>query len=86
MSDSHHSVQAPAVTAGHLVNKPAPNTPYFTPLQNPRAGTAILAEGKKDVPKLFRPLKIRGLVRSCDCGTTSERTLMKDRPSKTELC
>lgn len=64
MSTSHHNVQAPAVTEGHLVNKAAPNTPYFTPLQNPPAGTALLSEGKKDVPKLFRPLKLRGLVRS----------------------
>lgn len=62
MSDSHHSVQQPAVTAGHHINKAAPGTPYFTPLQSPPAGTALLSEEKKDVPKLFRPLKLRGLV------------------------
>ncbi|WYZ43346.1 hypothetical protein EsH8_VI_001045 [Colletotrichum jinshuiense] len=43
-------------------NRAAPGIPYFTPLQDPPAGTALLAEGQKDVPKLFRPLKLRGLV------------------------
>ncbi|SMQ49684.1 unnamed protein product [Zymoseptoria tritici ST99CH_3D7] len=50
-------------TPAHLVNRPAPNTSYFTPLQDPPAGTALVEDGKKDaVPKLFRPLKIRGLT------------------------
>jgi len=51
-----------AETGPILVNEPAPGFPYFTPLQSPPAGTALLDEGKRDVPKLFRPLKIRGVL------------------------
>lgn len=61
MSTSHHNVQEPSGAEGSIVNRPAPNTPYFTPLQDPPAGTALVADGEK-VPKLFQPLKLRGLV------------------------
>ncbi|TFK30974.1 hypothetical protein BDQ12DRAFT_403634, partial [Crucibulum laeve] len=43
-------------------NVPAPNVSYFTPLQNPPAGTAANPQPDgKAIPNLFRPLKIRGL-------------------------
>lgn len=46
-----------------LPNVAAKGIPYFTPAQNPPAGTALdpQADGKP-VPKLFQPLKIRGMV------------------------
>jgi len=43
------------------VNGGAEGISYFTPAQNPPAGTANVAEGAH-VPKLFRPLKIRGMA------------------------
>lgn len=39
-------------------NEPAPNTPYFTPIQNPPAGTAL----SENPPTLFTPLKIRDVT------------------------
>ncbi|KAK4902747.1 NADH-dependent flavin oxidoreductase [Elasticomyces elasticus] len=45
-----------------LANKAAPGVPYFTPLQEIPAGTALITDGKTVVPKLFQPLKIRGLT------------------------
>ncbi|GJC85527.1 NADPH dehydrogenase afvA [Colletotrichum liriopes] len=62
MSTTHHNIQEKPDTPDHNVNEPAPGIPYFTPKQDPPAGTALLPEGQKDVPKLFRPLKLRGLV------------------------
>ncbi|KXT08809.1 hypothetical protein AC579_8273 [Pseudocercospora musae] len=63
MSTSHHNIsEKPAFTADHHKNLASPAVPYFTPLQDPPAGTALLVDGQKDVPKLFRPLKLRGLT------------------------
>lgn len=64
MSTSHHNVaDRPKVTPSEIfVNKPAPKISFFTPQQDPPAGTALLADGQKDVPKLFRPLQLRGLT------------------------
>jgi len=43
-------------------NDPAPNVPYFTPAQFPASGTALNPQPDgKPVPKLFQPIKIRGL-------------------------
>ncbi|RDB27989.1 NADPH dehydrogenase afvA [Hypsizygus marmoreus] len=43
-------------------NIPAPNVPYFTPAQVPPAGTAANPQPDgKPIPKLFQPLKIRGV-------------------------
>ncbi|KAF8195997.1 NADPH dehydrogenase [Pholiota molesta] len=43
-------------------NVGAPNTPYFTPIQNPPAGTALDPQPDgKPIPKLFQPLRIRGV-------------------------
>lgn len=64
MSTSHHNTtDKPAQKqADDLVNHAAPGISYFTPLQDPPAGTAFLDEGKEDVPKLFKPIKIRGVT------------------------
>ncbi|KAH9474971.1 NADH:flavin oxidoreductase [Psilocybe cubensis] len=44
------------------VNTPAPGAPFYTPYQNPAAGTAVVPQASgKAIPKLFQPLKIRGL-------------------------
>jgi len=43
-------------------NYPAEGVSFFTPHQPLRAGTAIVADSDgKPVPKLFQPLKIRGI-------------------------
>jgi len=59
---SHHAVEADIKEEPHNVNKAAPGIPYFTPAQDPPAGTALVTEETKSVPKLFKPLKIRGLT------------------------
>ncbi|KAJ3509705.1 hypothetical protein NLJ89_g5070 [Agrocybe chaxingu] len=44
------------------INPPAPGISYFTPKQSPPAGTAINPQKSgKPIPKLFQPLKIRGV-------------------------
>ena len=44
------------------VNAPAPGISYFTPEQNPPAGAAVDPQPDgKPIPKLFQPLKIRGV-------------------------
>ncbi|ODQ49890.1 FMN-linked oxidoreductase [Saitoella complicata NRRL Y-17804] len=40
------------------INKAAPNTPYYTPAQEPPAGTFLPTPGKP-CPTLFKPLKIK---------------------------
>ncbi|KIM46736.1 hypothetical protein M413DRAFT_16424 [Hebeloma cylindrosporum] len=41
---------------------PAPGIPYFTPQQKPPSGTAVVPQPDgKPIPKLFQPLKIRGV-------------------------
>lgn len=46
-----------------LIIKPAPGVPYFTPYQEIPAGTAANPQPDgKPIPKLFQPLKIRGLT------------------------
>ena len=39
------------------INVPAPNTPYFTPIQFPSSGTALKID--ENTPTIFTPLKIR---------------------------
>ncbi|KAI1107707.1 FMN-linked oxidoreductase [Jackrogersella minutella] len=41
-----------------IVNKGAPNVPFYTPIQDPPAGTAL---DPASAPTLFKPLKIRGV-------------------------
>lgn len=43
-------------------NAPAPGVPYYTPAQNPPAGTALDPQpDEKLIPKLFQALQIRGV-------------------------
>lgn len=58
---SHHNIHHEPATEPHFTNEAAPNVPFFTPRQNPPAGTAGIVDNQ-DVPKLFKPLKIRGLT------------------------
>ncbi|KAJ3547717.1 hypothetical protein NM688_g5372 [Phlebia brevispora] len=45
-----------------FINEPATNVPYFTPAQIPPAGTAVDPQPDgKPIPKLFQPIKIRGV-------------------------
>jgi hypothetical protein len=75
---SHHALPTDVKGEDYLTNKAAPDVcspyfscsctllmvqvSYFTPQQDPPAGTAIgmLDRGSK-IPKLFTPLKLRGL-------------------------
>ncbi|KAI0880390.1 uncharacterized protein GGS22DRAFT_175164 [Annulohypoxylon maeteangense] len=41
-----------------VTNKGAPNVPFYTPVQDPPAGTAL---DQATAPTLFKPLKIRGV-------------------------
>ncbi|KAL1633381.1 NADH-dependent flavin oxidoreductase [Diplodia intermedia] len=58
---SHHAITEPIYCYHGLLNKAAPGVSYYTPLQSPPAGTA-LADDDKPIPKLFKPLQIRGLT------------------------
>jgi hypothetical protein len=43
-------------------NTPAPGISYFTPEQYPPSGTAVNPQSDgKPIPKLFQPIKIRGV-------------------------
>ncbi|KAI9794601.1 MAG: hypothetical protein M1816_004488 [Peltula sp. TS41687] len=62
---SHHAVCQPLYTIEHddIVNKSAPNIEFYTPLQEPPAGTASDPQPDgSSLPKLFQPLRIRGLT------------------------
>lgn len=47
------------MTVINLDNTPAPGVPYFTPAQNPPAGTAL---DPSSAPTLFKPLRMRGVT------------------------
>ncbi|KAF2799181.1 FMN-linked oxidoreductase [Melanomma pulvis-pyrius CBS 109.77] len=60
---AHHGLPQKTETEDHLTNKRAPGIPYFTPAQDPPAGTALsMKDGSSKIPKLFTPLKLRGLT------------------------
>lgn len=62
---SHHNIHHKPEEERHNVNRDAPGHEergYFTPLQQPPAGSALIVEGQKSVPKLYKPLKIRGMT------------------------
>lgn len=44
-----------------LTPAPARGISYFTPAQNPPSGTALSGPDGGEIPKLFTPLKIRGV-------------------------
>lgn len=51
---------------------PAPGISYFTPAQDPPAGTAANPQTSgKPVPKLYQPLTIRGLTFQNRLGVSS---------------
>lgn len=45
-----------------IFNVAAEGVPFFTPAQDPPAGTAVLPADGSPLPKLFTPLRIRGIV------------------------
>lgn len=59
---AHHAVEADIKGELKHVNRAALDMPYFTPAQLPPAGTALVTKDTKTVPKLFKPLKLRGLT------------------------
>ncbi|KAL9069644.1 MAG: hypothetical protein Q9157_006098 [Trypethelium eluteriae] len=62
-SHAHHAVTVKVQGEPHNVNKAAPGISYFTPAQEPPAGTALgMKEDGKPIPKLFQSLKLRGLT------------------------
>ncbi|KAL4960340.1 NADH:flavin oxidoreductase/NADH oxidase [Aspergillus stella-maris] len=57
-----HYANADESAIVEIVNEPASGVSYFTPRQNPPAGTAVSPPpNAANVPKLFAPLKIRGV-------------------------
>ncbi|KAI0891005.1 NADPH dehydrogenase [Annulohypoxylon nitens] len=47
----------------NIPNTPAEGVPFYTPVQNPPAGTAVNPQPDgSPIPKLFTPLKIRGVA------------------------
>lgn len=59
---AHHNITENVEEESHNVNRAAKGVSYFTPAQDPPAGTALIVDDQKQVPKLFKPLKLRGLV------------------------
>ena len=64
--DCHHNVEAaPPQGNTHkaIENEAAKGISYFTPAQNPPSGTALDPQPDgSHPPKLFQPLKLRGLA------------------------
>ncbi|TKA66480.1 hypothetical protein B0A55_10065 [Friedmanniomyces simplex] len=60
MASAHHNITHQPEEESHNVNRAAKGISYFTPAQIPPAGTALVLEDQKSVPKLFKPLKLRG--------------------------
>ncbi|KAE8142332.1 hypothetical protein BDV38DRAFT_295112 [Aspergillus pseudotamarii] len=58
----HHTGEDVIKGKPQHVNRAAGGVSYFTPAQLPPAGTALVTKDTKNVPKLFRPLRIRGLT------------------------
>ena len=45
-----------------IFNVAAEGVPFYTPAQDPPAGTAVKPEDGSPVPKLFTPIRIRDLI------------------------
>jgi len=60
-------------------NVPAKGVPFFTPAQNPPSGTLLEVPDGKQEPKLFTPLKIRGL-------TLQNRIMVSDPTHSSNEC
>ena len=77
MSQHHNILEAKEQNLTHqnLVNEAAPGISYYTPKQKPPAGTA--SDPQPDgshPPKLFQPLKLRGM-------TLQNRIMVRAPPS-----
>jgi 2,4-dienoyl-CoA reductase-like NADH-dependent reductase (Old Yellow Enzyme family) len=60
---SHHGTNVTVEGEDHNTNRAAPGISYFTPQQDPPAGTALsMKDGSSKLPKLFTPLTLRGLT------------------------
>ncbi|KAF1995340.1 FMN-linked oxidoreductase [Amniculicola lignicola CBS 123094] len=60
---AHHGLAQEVKGEDTLVNKAAPGISYFTPQQDPAAGTGLkMKDGSSKLPKLFTPLKLRGIT------------------------
>nr|POE64909.1 nadph dehydrogenase afva [Quercus suber] len=59
---SHHNIHETPKEEPTNANKAADGISYFTPAQTPPAGTAMIVPDQKTVPKLFKPLRIRGIT------------------------
>ncbi|KAF2837529.1 FMN-linked oxidoreductase [Patellaria atrata CBS 101060] len=59
----HHALECDTQPDNQLINRAAPGVSFFTPYQEMPAGKAF-EPGKDDkqIPKLFQPLKIRGMT------------------------
>ncbi|KAL8727647.1 MAG: hypothetical protein Q9181_005630 [Wetmoreana brouardii] len=69
VQDAHHNVieaEQQDLTNQTIENKPASGIPYYTPAQIPQAGVASDPQPNgSHPPKLFQPLKLRGLSPLC---------------------
>lgn len=85
---SHHGSDIQVKGENHLENKAAPGISYFTPQQDPPAGTALaMKDGSSKIPKLFTPLKLRGLTLQNRIGVCipSKFTIAHTNPSSSPL-
>jgi hypothetical protein len=63
-------------------NTPAEGIPYFTPAQSPPAGTAADPQTSGNgIPKLYTPLKVRGVTFQNRLGVRSNLTHSTHRKS-----
>ena len=65
MSEHHNVVDSKQQDFRHqnIENEPAKGISYYTPAQNPPAGTASDPQPNgAPIPKLFQPLKLRGVT------------------------
>ena len=62
-ANGEHFKQVNKGDLGDIDNTGAEDAPFYTPAQQPPAGTAVDPQpGNKPTPKLFTPLKIRGMT------------------------
>ena len=89
MPDHHniHEAKAQDFTHQNIENEAAKGISYYTPAQQPPAGTA--SDPQPDgshPPKLFQPLKLRGLtlqnrIMVCSTQPMAQRIIADNRPS-----
>lgn len=72
----------PSSADSELENKAAPGIPFFTPLQNPPSGTALVQD--ESTPLLFRPLTIRGCTFPNRVSAATRGSLQAKNPPQTD--